>query len=79
MRRSPTRRPGTAPLRVQFSSAATDPDGDDAAVTWATSATACKAGGESPVHTYTQPATYNAKVTVTDPGGLSATATVQSS
>ena len=36
-----------------------------------------KAGGESATHTYTQPGTYNAKVTVTDPGGKSATATVQ--
>ena len=42
-----------------------------------TSATACKAGGESATHTYTQPGTYTAKVTVTDPGSKSATATVQ--
>ena len=36
-----------------------------------------KAGGEPATHTYTQPGTYNAKVTVTDPGDKSATATVQ--
>ena len=36
-----------------------------------------QAGGVNANHTYTAAGTYNAKVTVTDPGGKSATATVQ--
>jgi chitodextrinase len=68
-------RSGAAPLRVRFSSAATDPDGDQLLSVW-DFGDGVKAGGEAATHTYTQPGTYNAKVTVTDPGGKSATATV---
>ena len=70
-------RSGTAPLRVRFSSAATDPDGDQLLSVW-DFGDGVKAGGTAATHTYTQPGTYNATVKVTDvPGGLSATATVQ--
>jgi PKD repeat protein len=67
---------GTAPLAVTFTSASSDPDGDQLLSVW-DFGDGVKAGGESATHTYTQPGTYNAKVTVTDPGGKSATATVQ--
>jgi PKD repeat protein len=68
---------GTAPLRVTFTSASSDPDGDQLLSVWDFGDAAhTKAGGESAAFTYTQPGTYNAKVTVTDPGGKSATATV---
>ena len=68
-------RSGAAPLRVRFSSAATDPDGDQLLSVW-DFGDGVKAGGAAATHTYTQPGTYNATVTVTDPGGKSATATV---
>jgi PKD repeat protein len=67
---------GTAPLRVDFTSASSDPDGDQLLSVW-DFGDGVKAGGESVAHTYTKAGTYNAKVTVTDPGGKSATATVQ--
>jgi PKD repeat protein len=67
---------GTAPLRVTFTSASSDPDGDQLLSVW-DFGDGVKAGGETATHTYTQPGTYNAKITVTDPGGKSATATVQ--
>jgi PKD repeat protein len=67
---------GTAPLAVTFTSASSDPDGDQLLSVW-DFGDGVKAGGESATHTYTQPGTYNAKVTVTDPGKKSATATVQ--
>ena len=69
---------GTAPLRVQFSSAPTDPDGDTPlTVTWDFGDGGTATGVRPPVHTYTAPGVYTATVTVTDPGGLTATDTVQ--
>ena len=67
---------GTAPLRVRFTSAASDPDGDQLLSRW-DFGDGGQAGGVNANHTYTAAGTYNAKVTVTDPGGKSATATVQ--
>jgi hypothetical protein len=67
---------GTAPLRVTFTSASSDPDGDQLLSVW-DFGDGVKAGGETATHTYTQPGTYNATITVKDPGGKSATATVQ--
>jgi PKD repeat protein len=68
---------GTAPLKVNFSSAATDPDGDQLLYVWSFG-DGKQAGGESATHTYTAPGTYNAKITVRDvPGGATAEATVQ--
>ena len=67
---------GTAPLRVRFTSSSSDPDGDQLLSVW-DFGDGVKAGGDAATHTYTQPGTYNAKVTVTDPGGKSASSTVQ--
>jgi glucose/arabinose dehydrogenase len=68
---------GKAPLRVSFSSAGTgDPDGDELAYRWefgdGTSSTA-----HNPRHTYRKNGTYTAKLTVTDPTGRTAKATVR--
>jgi hypothetical protein len=67
---------GTAPLRVRFSSAASDPDGDRLASVW-DFGDGGKAGGTRATHVYTRPGTYDATVTVTDPGGKTGTATMQ--
>jgi cytochrome c len=67
---------GAAPLRVQFSSAATDPDGDQLLISW-TFGDGGKGAGERVAHTYTTPGTYDARVTVRDVGGLTATDTVR--
>jgi PKD repeat protein/type 1 glutamine amidotransferase len=67
---------GSAPLRVRFTSAARDADGDPLTSVW-DFGDGGRAGGTSAVHTYTQAGTYDAKVTVTDPGGRTGTATVR--
>jgi PKD repeat protein/type 1 glutamine amidotransferase len=70
-----TPRSGTAPLRVTFTSSAVDPDGDQVSTVW-DFGDGVKAGGASIAHTYTQPGTYTATVTVKDPGGLTDTDSV---
>ena len=67
---------GTAPLRVQFSAAATDPDGDHVLISW-NFGDGTGGAGAAVAHTYTTPGVYNAVVTVRDQGGLTDTATVQ--
>ena len=63
---------------MQFSSDPTDPDGDTPlTVTWAFGDGGTATGARPPVHTYTAPGVYTATVTVTDPGGLTGTDTVQ--
>ncbi len=68
-------RSGNAPLSVLFTADGSDPDGDDLTYAWDFGD-----GGSAPgwraSHTYTAGGTYTAKVTVTDEGGLTATATV---
>ncbi|HWM07980.1 MAG TPA: PKD domain-containing protein [Solirubrobacteraceae bacterium] len=67
---------GTAPLRVRLSAAPNDvEDGTDLLVVWEFG-DGGQGGGDSLWHTYTAPGTYTAKVTVTDRGGASASATV---
>jgi chitodextrinase len=66
---------GAAPLRVNFSAAGSDPDGDAIMYTWAFG-DGGTAGGQRPTHTYTAPGTYTATVTVTDAGGQTGTASV---
>ena len=67
---------GTAPLRVQFSSDATDPDGDQLLITW-NFGDGGRAAGAAPAHTYTTPGVYDAVVTVRDVDGATDTATVR--
>ena len=67
---------GTAPLTVEFSSHAIDPDGDDLLVTWAFG-DGGQAAGDEATHTYTSAGTYTATVTAMDPSGATGTATVQ--
>ena len=69
-------RSGTAPLRVRFTSAATDPDGDQVSTVW-DFGDGGQAGGANIRHTYTTPGNYTATVTVTDPGGKTGTDSVE--
>ena len=69
-------RSGTAPLPVRFTSAARDPEGKQLLMVW-DFGDGAKAGGPSISHTYRSPGTYTATLTVTDPGGLTATASLQ--
>jgi hypothetical protein len=71
-----TPRSGTAPLRVRFSSAYTDPDGDSVSTVW-DFGDGQMAGGPRISHTYTTPGNYTATVTVTDPSGSTDTDSVQ--
>ncbi|HZS48362.1 MAG TPA: PKD domain-containing protein [Blastocatellia bacterium] len=66
---------GVAPLPVRFSSIAFDPDGQIVSYLWdfGDSQTSSLA---LPSHTYQQPGIYSAKVTVTDNGQASSSATV---
>ena len=67
---------GTAPLTVAFSANGTDADGDPLAYSWDfdDGATSLR---QSPDHTYLEPGTYMATVTVTDPEGATGTAAVE--
>jgi PKD repeat protein len=67
---------GSAPLRVRLTSAARDADGDPLTSVW-DFGDGGQAGGTSAVHTYTRAGTYDAEVTVADPGGRTGTATVR--
>ena len=69
-----TPRSGPAPLKVRFTSAARDPEGKAVSTVW-DFGDGSKAGGPSISHTYRAPGTYTA--TVTDPGGLTASASLQ--
>jgi PKD repeat protein len=71
-----TPRAGTAPLPVRFTSVPRDPDGTAVKTVW-DFGDGTKAGGANISHTYRTPGTYTATVTVTDPGGETATASVQ--
>jgi phage baseplate assembly protein gpV len=70
-----TPRSGAAPLRVRFTSAATDPDGDRVSTVW-DFGDGGQAGGPRATHTYTAPGSYTATVTVTDPSGSTDTDSV---
>ncbi|MFK0124140.1 PQQ-dependent sugar dehydrogenase [Streptomyces nigra] len=68
---------GKAPLAVSFSSAgSSDPDGDTLSYTW-TFGDGATSTAANPSHTYTAEGQYTATLKVTDPGGKSATASVQ--
>jgi PKD repeat protein len=70
---------GAAPLTVTFDgTGSSDPDGDALAYAWDLDADGAydDATTSQPTWTYTANGSYAAKLRVTDPGGLSATATV---
>ena len=69
-------RSGTSPLPVRFTSAARDPEGQGLLMVW-DFGDGAKGAGPSISHTYRSPGTYTATLTVTDPGGATATASVQ--
>jgi PKD repeat protein len=69
-------RSGAAPLPVRFTSAARDPEGKGLLMVW-DFGDGIQAGGPAISHTYRTPGTYTAKLTVTDPGGLTATASIE--
>jgi glucose/arabinose dehydrogenase len=69
---------GTAPLSVTFNgSASTDPDGDTLTYSWDTDGNGNfgDATGKTPTVTYANGGTYQARLLVTDPGGLTSTST----
>jgi PKD repeat protein len=67
---------GTAPLLVAFSANGADPEGQAMTYAWdfGDGGTSLR---QNPDHTYTEPGTYTAKVTVKDSKGATGTATVQ--
>ena len=67
---------GTSPLTVQFSSQATDPEGEGLMYVWEFGDGQFGAGNTA-THTYTAAGTYTATLRVTDPKGGVGTATVQ--
>ena len=67
---------GSAPLSVQLSAQATDPDGDRVTYRWAFG-DGQEADGRSVRHVYFLPGTYSATVTATDVEGATATDSVQ--
>jgi glucose/arabinose dehydrogenase len=69
---------GAAPLGVTLNgSASSDPDGDSLTYSWDTDGNGSfgDATGVSPTVTYSTGGTYQARLLVTDPGGLTATST----
>jgi PKD repeat protein len=70
---------GKAPLEVIFSAAgSTDPDGDTLSFEWVFGDGQSGSGDTvTVVHTYTEPGTYIAQLTVTDGGGMSDAASVE--
>lgn len=69
---------GAAPLAVRLNgSASSDPDGDSLTYSWDTdgNGTFGDATGRTPTVTYTNGGTYQARLMVTDPGGLSSIST----
>ncbi|HWK29748.1 MAG TPA: PKD domain-containing protein [Solirubrobacter sp.] len=67
---------GSAPLTVQFSIEAADPNGDAVSYEWDFGDGSAKATSKNPTHTYTQTGEFTATVKVTDSHGDSTTANV---
>ena len=67
---------GNAPLDVLLTAAGSDPDGDTLTYAWEFG-DGDTADGRRARHVYESAGTYTAKVTARDPGGLTASATVQ--
>lgn len=66
---------GKAPVKVDFTAAATDGDGDDLTYTWDFGDGSDPATGATTSHTYTEAGAFTAKVTVEDPAGAKASRT----
>jgi large repetitive protein len=66
---------GTAPLKVNFSAAADDPDGDAMSYVW-DFGDGGKAGGSKDTHTFAAAGSYTVSVTVTDTEGSTGVATL---
>jgi cytochrome c len=67
---------GGAPLEVDFTSQAEDPEGGPLTYAWDFGDGSAPSSEPNPTHTYTEPGTYAAQLTVTDEGGLTATDSV---
>lgn len=69
---------GDPPLRVTFSSAGSrDPDGDALRFEWDFGDGSATSAAANPVHTYSRPGTFTARLTVRDPDGALDTASVR--
>jgi PKD repeat protein len=66
---------GTGPLKVNFSAAGNDPDGDPVTLVWDFGGGPAAAGPKA-THTFATPGTYTVTVTATDPSGAKGTASV---
>ncbi|MBE2317690.1 PKD domain-containing protein [Solirubrobacter sp. CPCC 204708] len=65
------------PMQVQFTAEAKDPNKDTVSYEWDFDDDSAKSTKQSPVHTYTQPGTYDVTVKVTDGKGGELTKTIQ--
>ncbi len=61
---------GEAPLTVEFTSTATDPDGDELSLRWDIAGERYVDDQQAVTHTFTEPGTYWIGLTATDPEGL---------
>ena len=66
---SATPRLGSAPLRVRFTDASHDPDGDPLSRHWSFGDGSAQSGGRTASHTYDDPGRYTVTLTVSDPKG----------
>ena len=60
---------GPAPLRVRFTDASQDPDGDHMSRHWSFGDGSAQSGGQTLSHTYDDPGRYTVTLTVSDPRG----------
>jgi PKD repeat protein len=60
---------GPAPLRVRFTDASHDPDGDPLSRRWSFGDGSARSGGRTASHTYDDPGRYTVTLTVSDPRG----------
>ena len=68
---------GPAPLDVNFTSSATEPDGEEITYEWDFGDGSPTSTEQNPSHTYAEPGFYTATLTVSDPAGRSDTRTVR--
>jgi cytochrome c len=68
---------GAVPLKVNFSSIATDPDGDKLFYDWRFMDNKINSNEPNPEFTFDKPGTYNASLTVSDSKGRSSVSTIE--